>query len=136
MGGLISDISIFYEGFNDYMTAKITQDEAFMAQDRMSGHCLGIVAFSKRNNRVSYFGVSNNTDFELVGLKLLEVALNHLDATREVSANVLKSDLASVKQERNIYKRYGFIERDNNVMEAGVPACLMTKPPTVENDSH
>ncbi|MEE8414193.1 MAG: hypothetical protein V3R96_06535 [Dehalococcoidales bacterium] len=45
---LISDISAFYEGFDDYMTAKIAQNEAYLVEDGVSGRCLGVVAFSKK----------------------------------------------------------------------------------------
>jgi hypothetical protein len=131
VGELISDVSIFYEGFDDYMVSKIRQHEAFMAVDRMSEQCIGIVAFSKSNNRISYFRVSKNTALQLVGSKLIEIALNQLDTTNEISANVWKSDLTLVKQERNLFENYGFIEYDNSVFEAGVPTCLMIKPPSL-----
>lgn len=128
---LIPDISMFYEGFDDYMVTKINQNEAFIAIHRLSGRCLGIVAFSKDNNRISYLGVSKNVDFQLIGSKLMEVAINQLDMTREISANVFKSDLAPVKQERTLYESYGFTER-GTVLEVGIPACMMKKPPEME----
>jgi len=127
---LISDVSTFYEGFDDYMVAKISQNEAFIAMDRVAGRCLGIVAFSKSNNRISYLGVARKADFQLVSSKLMETAINQLNTTREISANVFKSSLAPVKQERTLYESYGFTER-NTVLEAGIPACVMIKPPAV-----
>ncbi|HLB27830.1 MAG TPA: GNAT family N-acetyltransferase [Dehalococcoidales bacterium] len=125
---LIQDTSVFYEGFDDYMSAKIKQNEAFIAVDRPSGCCLGIVAFSKKNNRISYLGVAKKADFQLVGSKLIEIALNQLDARRETTTTVLKSDLAPVRLERGLYESYGFTECDT-VLEAGIPACLMKKSP-------
>ncbi len=127
---LIPDLSTFYEGFNDYMEDKIRQKEAFIAVDRESGHCLGIVAFSKKNNRITYLGVSKKSDFQSVGSKLLEVALNQLDKTTEISANVLKSSLVPLKQERSLYESYGFVEYDDTILEAGVPACLLKRSPS------
>jgi len=126
---LIPDIHVFYESFDDYMTDKIRQNEAFMATDRMSGRCLGIIAFSKTNNRITFLGISKNADFQVTGSKLIEVALQQLDSTREISVNVFKSDLAPVKQERSLYESHGFVEYDNTILEAGVPASLMKKPP-------
>jgi len=128
VSNLISDISVFYEGFDDYMTDKIRQNEAFMATDKISGQCLGIVAFSRRTNRITFLGISRNADYQVIGLELIEVALNQLDSTREISASVFKSDLAPVKQERSLYESCGFIEYDNTILEAGIPACVMKKP--------
>lgn len=127
---LIPDIAIFYEGFDDYMTAKIRQNEAFMAEDRMLKHCLGIVGFSQKNNRITFLQVAKDSDFKKIGSKLIEIALNQLDKTKEISVNVLKSDAEPIKQEHKLYISLGFIEYDNTIFEAGVPACLMKRPPT------
>jgi hypothetical protein len=74
------------------MAAKIKQHEAFMAMDRMSEKCLGIVAFSKNHNRITFIGVTQDADFQKVGGKLMEVALNQLDNTKEITVNVLRAD--------------------------------------------
>jgi len=129
IGKLIPDISTFYDGFDDYMKAKIRQNEAFMAVDRLSGRCLGIVAFSKSHNRITFLGVSKNNDFHIIGSKLLEVALNQLNNTKEISVTVLKSDFEPITKERTLYERFSFTEYDNTILEAGVPACLMKRPP-------
>jgi diadenosine tetraphosphate (Ap4A) HIT family hydrolase/predicted GNAT family N-acyltransferase len=125
---LIPDIDAFYEGFDDYMADKIKQHEAFMAADRISGKCLGIVAFSKNNSRITYLGVTQGADFQVVGGKLMEIALNQLDNTREITANILKSDEASIRQERALYERFSFVESDNAIEESGVPALRMKRP--------
>jgi predicted GNAT family N-acyltransferase len=135
IGKLIPDIATFYEGFDDYMDAKIRQNEAFMAEDRISKRCQGIVGFSKKNNRITYLGVSNNNAFQKIGSKLMAVALNQLDNSREISVNVLKSDADPIKKERNLYESLGFTEYDNTIFEAGVPACMMKRPETAVNRS-
>lgn len=127
---LIPDISVFYEGFDDYMHDKISQNEAFMAEDRISGKCLGITAFSKKNNRISYLGVSQDADFQIVANKLIDVALNQLDSAREISVNVLKSNSEIITRERDLYRSYGFVECDDSVLEVGIPACLMKNAPS------
>lgn len=136
IGQLLSDITTFFKGFDDYVEAKIKQNEAFMAMDRMSGHCLGIVAISKSHNRISFLGVTKNTDFWEIGSKLMEIALNQLDSTREISVNVLKTDLDPIKNERLLYENLGFIECDHTIFEAGVPACLMKRAPTAEKEGY
>jgi diadenosine tetraphosphate (Ap4A) HIT family hydrolase/predicted GNAT family N-acyltransferase len=126
---LLPDIDKFYEGFDDYMADKIDRHEAFMAEDRISGACMGIIAFSRNNNRITFLGVTQDADFQIVGGKLMEIALNQLDNSREITANILKSDEAVVKQERALYERFGFLESDNAIIEAGVPAIQMKRPP-------
>ena len=128
VGELIPDIDAFYEGFDDYMASKIKQHEAFMAADRISGKCLGIVAFSKNNSRITYLGVTQGADFQIVGGKLMEIALNQLDNTREITATILKSNEASIKQERTLYERFSFVESDDTIVENSVPALQMKRP--------
>ena len=127
---LIPDIATFFGGFYDYMDAKIRQNEAFMAEDRISKRCQGIVGFSKKHNRITFLGVAKNRDFQKIGSKLIVFALNQLDNSREISVNVLKSDSEPIKQERKLYESLGFTEHDNTIFEAGVPACMMKRPPT------
>ena len=129
VGGLIPDIATFYEGFDDYMKSKIKQHEAFMAMDRMSEKCLGIVAFSKKHNRITFLAVTKDAEFQRVGGKLMEVALNQLGNTKEITVNVLMSDAELIKQERALYERFSFVESDNTIVENGIPACQMKRPP-------
>ncbi|MFA5308786.1 MAG: GNAT family N-acetyltransferase [Dehalococcoidales bacterium] len=129
VGELIPDIDKFYEGFDDYMAAKIEQREAFIAVDRISGRCLGIIAFSGNNSRITFLGVTKGADFQIVGGKLMEIALNQLDNTTEITANILKSDEATIRQERVLYERFSFVEYDNTIVENGVPAIQMKRPP-------
>ncbi|MGD1119306.1 MAG: HIT family protein [Dehalococcoidales bacterium] len=128
VGKLIPDIDKFYEGFDDYMADKISQHEAFMAVDRVSGQCLGIIAFSQNNSRITFLAVTGGAGFQKVGGKLMEIALNQLDNTREITANILKSDEALIRQERTLYERFSFTEAVNPAIEVGVPALQMTRP--------
>ena len=129
IGELISDISAFYEGFGEYMTAKIKKNEALMAVDSISERCAGIVAYSRKNNRITFLGVCGDVDFTAVGWKLLETVLSKLDISREITVNVIKSDDEAIKRERRLYADYGFVEDEVEVFETGVPACLMKRPP-------
>ncbi len=129
IGELIPDISVFYQGFDEYMTAKIKKNEAFMVVDTGSGQCAGIAAFSRKDNRISFLGVTGEADFRAVGGKLLETVLGKLDISREITVNVIKSDDEVIKRERQLYADYGFIEDEAEVIEGGVPARLMKKLP-------
>src|SRR5665647_727170 len=93
---LVPDLTQWYEGnefdiaFVDYMKAKIQQHEAIMAIEKEAKNCLGIVAFSRKNNRITFFGISHNVDFYLVGDMLMTCALNQLNDRFEITITVLK----------------------------------------------
>ncbi len=129
---LIPDIDTFYEGFDEYMDAKIKQNEAFLAEDRTSKKCLGIVGFSQKHNRVTFLQAAKNADFRKIGGKLMEVALNQLENQKEITVNVIKSNAKPIKAERRLYQSLGFTEDDKAIDEAGVPARLMKRPPIVQ----
>ena len=125
---LVPDIATFYEGFDDYMVRKITQHEAFMVVDRASSGCLGIIAFSNNHNRISFLGVTGDADFKLIASRLMETALNKLDNTQEISISVLKSDSEIIKNEFDLYELFGFVKRNEEVVEAVIPAYVMRRP--------
>lgn len=125
----IPDISVFYKDFDRYMVDKIKNNEAFMVVDSTSESCVGIAAFSRKNNRITFLGVNREADFSEVGDKLLETVLSKLDTNREITANVIKSDDKLIKRESELYLKYGFIESEAEVIEAGVPARVMKRPP-------
>lgn len=126
---LVPDISIFFEGFDTYMEIKIKQNEAYMAVDEFSERCMGVIAFSKKHNRITFFGVSELSDFEVLGSKLIELALEQLDCSRDITANVLKGDFEQLFKEKKLYEKYRFIEYDSTIFEAGVPAYIMKRSP-------
>ncbi|MHB8104611.1 MAG: GNAT family N-acetyltransferase [Dehalococcoidales bacterium] len=123
--GLNADIIVFYEGFDEFMARKIEQHEASMAADSITGRCLGIVAFSKNHNRITFLGVFKNADFQKVGRKLMETALNQLDDTKEITVNVIKSAAIIIKKERALYERFRFFVSTETVKENGVHVVQM-----------
>ena len=129
ISALITDISIFFKGFDDYIKTKIKKNEAFMVLDSISDKCLGIAAFSRKNNRITFLGIFREADFNEAGGKLLETALNKLDTHREITVNVIKSDNEKIQRERRLYESFGFIE-DTEIIEDGVPAFRMKRVPT------
>ena len=98
---LVPDISIFYEGFYSYMETKIKQNEVYMAVDKSTKLCAGIIAFSKKNNRITFFGVSEASDFESVGSKLIDIVLKQLDTSKDITVNVLRGDFEPLIKEKN-----------------------------------
>ena len=129
IGELIPDTAVFYKGFGEYMTARIKKNEAFMVLDSTSEQCVGIAAYSRKNNRITFLGVSGEADFKAVGGRMLETVLSKLDNGKEITANVTKSDDKLIQREYDLYKDYGFIEDKAEVIEAGIPVRLMKKSP-------
>ena len=101
---LIPDISTFYEGFDKYIISKIKNNEALMVVDSPSEKCAGIVAFSRKNNRITFLGVCKEADFTPVGRKLMDTVLTKLDTSREIKVNVIKSDHELLRRERDLYR--------------------------------
>ncbi len=117
---LTPDVDKFWEGFESWAERKIARNEAFMAGDRVPDKCLGVVTFSKKHNRISFISVIKEADFDRIGEKLLQAALNQLDSSKSVTANVLKSDAGIVKKEMALYTRHGFKEHIQTQSEAGL----------------
>jgi hypothetical protein len=122
---LTPDIAVFYTGFNDYMSRKISRGEALMAFDVISARCLGIIAFSRNHNRITFLGITEGANFPAVGKKLLESVMKQLDTAKEITTGVLKSKAGIFQKERALYKSFGFMETENTLMEHGVPASQL-----------
>jgi|LSQX01.1.fsa_nt_gb hypothetical protein len=129
---LVPDLSVWYEGdensmaFTDYMIAKIKKNEVFMAIDEQSDICLGITAFSKTNNRITFFAVSHEVEFNNVGNMLIKHVLSRLDSTREVTVNILKSNAPHIIKEKELFGSFGF-SIIGSQLENGVPVYIMSK---------
>ena len=61
---IVSDLTEWYDGndtspaFDAYIQSKIKKSEAFIAVDALD-NCLGIIAVSVNNNRITFFGISH-----------------------------------------------------------------------------
>lgn len=132
---LVSDLTQWYEengsdiAFADYMKAKIKQNEAFMATDTDNIGCYGVVAFSRKHNRITFFGVAHNQDYYLIGELLMSWALNQLNCNKEITINVIKSTAQQIEKEREFIKKCGFVYISTE-WENGVPVDKMMKQPT------
>lgn len=124
---LTPDVDRFWNGFKSWAERKVERNEAFMAVERVPNKCLGVVTFSKKYNRISFISVIKEADFDKIGEKLLQVALNQLDSGREITVNVLKSDAGIVKKEMALYERHGFKEHLKTQSEAGLPTRQLAK---------
>lgn len=108
----ISDIGIdfsrWYQGFDDYMNRKIEQYEAVIAIDRISKHCNGIIAFSRANNRITFFAVSRTANYNETAEKLIMVALRQLNSNNEILVNLPLGNNLQLKLDQTTFCENGF----------------------------
>ncbi|MBZ9687352.1 hypothetical protein G9F72_013550 [Clostridium estertheticum] len=55
--------------------------------------------------------------------------MKQLDYSKHISANILRGDLEPLLKEKLLYQKFGFVEFDNSIFEAGVPACMIQLSP-------
>jgi hypothetical protein len=132
---LVDNLDEWYHGnddsmaFSSYMASKIDKEEAFMMMDS-NDICLGIIAFSKQNNRITFFGVTRNADLLTIGNALLSHAFKYLDVTRDISINEIASQDEWLEQHRRLYISYGFAPA-GNALENSVPVNVFLKSPSI-----
>ena len=131
---IVSDLAEWYGGnntspaFDDYMQSKIEKAEAFMAVDALDD-CLGIVAVSTKNNRITFFGISHKSDFSTVGSALLKYALEKLDVSKPIYINEIVSTAPHIRNNVKLIEDNGFIYLCDST-ENGVPVHTYVKSPT------
>ncbi len=129
---LVGDLTQWYHGsgngtdlaFAAYMKSKIAKKEAVMAVK--DSECQGVIAFSRANNRITFFGVSHRADFAYVSRSLVDHALGQLNAEKPISVNVMQSSAEMMVQERRMFAEYGFVFCGEGT-ENGVPIDKLCK---------
>lgn len=131
---MTSDMALWYDGydgFDKYMQGKIKKNNAVMAVDRMTGRCNGMIAFSKTNNRITFFAVSEKADFNETAEKLLLVALRQLNTNKDISVKLPIGINTIFRQIISAFERKGFYVVSDVVM-AGVRAHKLVRKATNE----
>lgn len=124
---MVPDIAVYYAGLNDYMHKKIQQHEAYKAYDTISGKCMGIIAFSRNDNRISYLGIPKSGNYQTIGSRLVEFALKELDGTKEISASVPDIKAGVFQKAHALYQNFNFMETNDKIMENGIQVVRMKK---------
>lgn len=117
---------------HDYMISKISRFEALAAIDRMSGRFLGVIGFSRTNNRISWLVVQPDLRAKGVGKKLLTTALRHLDNTKDITVVTLTDDHVGGQAARTVFQKAGFVDNGNFTDENGNKRCSMNRSPKNE----
>ncbi len=117
--------------FIEYAKSKISKYEALTAVDYMSGENMGFIGFSRENNRISWFAVSERYRRKGAGGRLLKTALRQLDTNKNITVITFIYDYKPGAAAREIYKKYGFIAEEP-AMHNGLPRCKLTRPASYE----
>lgn len=125
------------ESFLTYVDSKLSKFEALIAVDRTTDDCLGIIGFSRTNNRISWFGVFEQHRNKGIGTKLLSTALRQLDNKRIITVDTFCDDYPLGQPARVVYQKFGFVEMNSTLFdEHGNPCCRMALEPTIEKRGH
>lgn len=117
--------------FTSYAQNKASKFEALTAVDYMSGSNMGFIGFSRTNNRISWFAVSERYRNKGVGTRLLKTALRHLDTTKEISVTTFRDGYLPGAPARAIYSKLGFTDKEL-ITHDGLICSLMVRSPSDE----
>ena len=123
---LIDDLSVFYNGFEEYMASKVAKREAYMVC--LDSLCCGVIAFSKRHNRITFFGIDEKVDFQVIGDYLLETALERLSPLSDITVNVFDSSQEIFRKQEMLLSEKGFVHNGEMTVEEGAAAKVYRKP--------
>lgn len=113
-----------------YMTHKIENGEALVSYDMVINTCMGFLAFSKKENRISWLGIYPNFRKLGVATALVEKALSLLDPTEVITVRLYLHSLEMCHAIEALFRKYHFVtlsKGDNS--EANFYELLMTLKP-------
>lgn len=113
--------------FTSYAQSKISKYEALTAVDYVSGCNMGFIGFSRKHNRITWFGVSEKHRGKGAGIRLLKTALRQLDHRRPITVETFPEGYKPGVPAKNLYRKIGFVETDSNLTGPhNIPICRMT----------
>ena len=118
--------------FSNFMVSKIVQKEALIAVDMISNSCLGVIACSKEDNAISWFGMYDMYSGSGIGSHLMESALDLLDRSKDITVQSYTEDFEPGASNRNLFKKFSFVDRgDSMTDDIGNPMTMMVLKPLV-----
>jgi len=105
--------------------------EMLTAVDYMSAVNMGFICFSRKDNSITWFAVSEKYRGKRAGDRLLKTALRHLDTDKDITVTTFTADYPQGTAARKLYNRYGFTE-EKPTDQNGFPRSLLTRPATSE----
>ena len=117
--------------FIAYAKNKTVKYEALTAVDYMSGDCMGFIGFSRTNNRISWFAVSEKYRGKGAGERLLKTALRQLDTNADITVTTFVDGYEPGTAARTLYKKHSFTG-EKPVTHDGLQRSLLTRSATDE----
>lgn len=112
--------------FISYAKRKTGKHEALTAVDYMSGANMGFIGFSREQNSISWFAVSERYQNKGVGKRLLKTALRQLDTNKDITVITFCEDYPTGAAARKLYMNYGFL-LEEAATYYGLPRSKMTR---------
>ncbi len=104
--------------FSNFMVSKIVQKEALIAVDMISNCCLGVIACSKSDNAIAWFGMYDMYKSSGIGSSLMEIALDLLDSSRDITVHAYTEGFEPGESDRSLFIKFGFIDRGDTTTDA------------------
>jgi diadenosine tetraphosphate (Ap4A) HIT family hydrolase/ribosomal protein S18 acetylase RimI-like enzyme len=117
--------------FMAYAQSKVGKYEALTAVDYMSGMNMGFIGFSRTNNRVSWFAVSERYRGKGVGERLLKTTLRQLDTNKDITVTTFVDGYLPGIAARALYKKYWFTIEES-ATHNGLERSKLTRPASTE----
>lgn len=112
--------------FISYAKSKAGKYEALTAVDYVSGSNIGFIGFSRTNNRITWFGVSEKYRCRGVGSRLLKTAMRQLDPMKPITVETFPEGYAPGIPAKNLYRKFGFMETESDLIGPhDLPICRM-----------
>ena len=92
-----------------------------------NGKNMGFICFSRTDNSITWFAVSEKYRGEGVGDRLLKTAILQLDTTKDITVCTFTADDPQGAAARTLYKKYGFII-ESPAEHNGLPRVEMKRP--------
>ena len=105
----------------------VSRHEMLTAVDYISGINIGFICFSRIENSITWFAVSEKHRGKGAGDRLLEAALRQLDANKDITVTTFCDDYPQGAAARALYKKYGFII-EKPTTHNGLPRSEMIRP--------
>jgi len=107
----------------------ISRHEILTAIDNKSGNYMGFICFSRKENAITWFAVSEKYREKGVGDRLLKTAMRQLDTTKDITVCTFRADYPQGVAARSLYIKHGFIV-EKLTEHKGLPRCEMKRPVT------
>ncbi|MCL2404576.1 MAG: GNAT family N-acetyltransferase [Defluviitaleaceae bacterium] len=105
----------------------VNRREMLTAVDNKTGNNMGFICFSRKENSITWFAVSEKYRRKGVGDRLLKTAMRQLDTTKDITVCTFSADYPQGAAARTLYIKYGFIV-EKPTEHNGLPRCEMKRP--------